>query len=90
MVYGAGLGRRLIANVQVTTLMFQRSPFGVGLSPGVGRGYPHDMATPATPYDTSLKLTFSLGCSIIHVSHHAPNPRSIIPSRSYVSQLNKL
>ncbi|KAM0014959.1 hypothetical protein Hdeb2414_s0033g00720201 [Helianthus debilis subsp. tardiflorus] len=48
MGYGAGLG----TNAQVTTsggLGFQRGPFGVGFSPGVGRGYPRDTAEPHWP-----------------------------------------
>ncbi|MFS7923878.1 hypothetical protein Hanom_Chr10g00890261 [Helianthus anomalus] len=43
MGYGAGLG----TNAHVTTpggLRVGRGPLGGGFSPGVGRGYPHDMA----------------------------------------------
>ncbi|MFS7958386.1 hypothetical protein Hanom_Chr07g00677871 [Helianthus anomalus] len=52
MGYGVGLGRGLGINAQVTTLGglgFWRDPFGVGFRPGVGRGYPHDMAEPQWP-----------------------------------------
>ncbi|MFS8013434.1 hypothetical protein Hanom_Chr14g01332921 [Helianthus anomalus] len=44
--------RGLGTNAQVTTpggLRFQRGPFGVGFSPGVRRGYPHDMTEPHWP-----------------------------------------
>ncbi|MFS7950750.1 hypothetical protein Hanom_Chr07g00586851 [Helianthus anomalus] len=86
------LGRVLGINAQVTTpggLGFRCGPFGVGFRPGVGRGYPHDMAEPhcprvlATPpqppHHTPFKLALGLGCPIFHVSHHAPNPRPTIP-----------
>ncbi|MFS7949498.1 hypothetical protein Hanom_Chr06g00572261 [Helianthus anomalus] len=52
MGYGAGVGGGLGTNAQVTTpggLGFQYGPFGVGFSPDVGRGYPHDMAEPHWP-----------------------------------------
>ncbi|KAM0005901.1 hypothetical protein Hdeb2414_s0017g00499981 [Helianthus debilis subsp. tardiflorus] len=35
-------------------------------------------ATPATLHHTPLKLAFGLGCPILHVSHHVPNPRPTI------------
>ncbi|MFS7983760.1 hypothetical protein Hanom_Chr11g00978301 [Helianthus anomalus] len=44
-----GMGRGLERNAQVTTpcgLGFGCGPIGVGCSPGVGRGYPHDMVKP--------------------------------------------
>ncbi|MFS8031831.1 hypothetical protein Hanom_Chr17g01550541 [Helianthus anomalus] len=75
------MGRGLERNAQVTTpggLGFRRGPIGVGFSPSVGRGYPHDLVKPhwpralATPHHTPLKLAFGLGCPILHVSHHAP------------------
>ncbi|KAJ0683386.1 hypothetical protein HanPI659440_Chr16g0657741 [Helianthus annuus] len=59
-----GLGRGLERNAQVIIpggLGFGRGPIGVGFSPGVGRGYPHDMvklhwpralATPPQPRPT--------------------------------------
>ncbi|MFS7934592.1 hypothetical protein Hanom_Chr05g00393391 [Helianthus anomalus] len=46
---GRGLGRGLERNAQVTILGglgFERGPIGVRFSPGVGRGYPHDMVKP--------------------------------------------
>ncbi|MFS8022055.1 hypothetical protein Hanom_Chr16g01434931 [Helianthus anomalus] len=82
------MGRGLERNVQVTILGelgFGRDSIGVGFSPSVGRSYPHDMVKPhwlralATPHHTPLKLAFGLGCSILHVSHHTPNPRPTIP-----------
>ncbi|MFS8003762.1 hypothetical protein Hanom_Chr13g01217731 [Helianthus anomalus] len=88
MGYGAGLGRGLGLNAQVTTpggLGFRCGPFGVGFRPGVGWSNPHDMAKPywsralATPYHTPLKLAIGLGCPIFHVSHHAPKSRPTIP-----------
>ncbi|MFS8030885.1 hypothetical protein Hanom_Chr17g01539331 [Helianthus anomalus] len=44
-------------NAQVTTpgrLGFRRGPLGGGFSPGVGRGYPHDMAEPHWPRALAL------------------------------------
>ncbi|MFS7919464.1 hypothetical protein Hanom_Chr03g00212961 [Helianthus anomalus] len=44
-----GLGCGLGTNAHVTTpggLGFGRGPLSGGFSPGVGRGYPHDMAEP--------------------------------------------
>ncbi|KAF5762535.1 hypothetical protein HanXRQr2_Chr16g0777821 [Helianthus annuus] len=52
MRYGAGLGRELERNAQVTTsggLGFWRGTIGGGFSPGVGRGYPHDTVKPHWP-----------------------------------------
>ncbi|MFS7927215.1 hypothetical protein Hanom_Chr04g00306341 [Helianthus anomalus] len=49
---GRGLGRGLGTNAQVTILGglgFRRGPLGGGFSPGVGRGYEHDMAEPRWP-----------------------------------------
>ncbi|MFS8028089.1 hypothetical protein Hanom_Chr16g01506391 [Helianthus anomalus] len=46
---GRGLGRGLERNVQVTTpggFGLGRGPTGMGFSPGVRRGYPHDMVKP--------------------------------------------
>ncbi|KAJ0601173.1 hypothetical protein HanIR_Chr03g0125391 [Helianthus annuus] len=53
MGYGRGLG----TNAQVTIpggLGFRRGPLGGGFSPGVGRGYPHDMAEPHWPRALAL------------------------------------
>ncbi|MFS7902781.1 hypothetical protein Hanom_Chr01g00015311 [Helianthus anomalus] len=44
--------RGLGINAQVTPpggLGFRRGSFGVGFRPGIGRGYPHDMAEPHWP-----------------------------------------
>ncbi|MFS7999029.1 hypothetical protein Hanom_Chr12g01161151 [Helianthus anomalus] len=52
-----GMGRGLGTNVQVTILGgfgFRRGPLGGGFSPGVGRGYPHDMAEPHLPRALAL------------------------------------
>ncbi|MFS7980872.1 hypothetical protein Hanom_Chr10g00944281 [Helianthus anomalus] len=61
---GRRLGRGLERNAQVTTpggFGFGRGPIGMGFSPGVGRGYPHNMvkshwpralATPPQPRPT--------------------------------------
>ncbi|MFS7952241.1 hypothetical protein Hanom_Chr07g00604631 [Helianthus anomalus] len=52
MGYGAGLGRGLCTNAHVIILGglgFRRGPLGGGFNPGVGRGYPHDMAKPHWP-----------------------------------------
>ncbi|MFS7941122.1 hypothetical protein Hanom_Chr05g00472451 [Helianthus anomalus] len=54
---GRGLGRGLGTNAQVTTpggLGFRRGPLGGGFSPGVGQGYPHDMAKSHWPRALAL------------------------------------
>ncbi|MFS7941119.1 hypothetical protein Hanom_Chr05g00472401 [Helianthus anomalus] len=51
------MGRGLGTNAQVTTpggLGFRRGPLGGGFSPGVRRGYPHDMAEPHWPRALAL------------------------------------
>ncbi|KAJ0734439.1 hypothetical protein HanPI659440_Chr11g0420131 [Helianthus annuus] len=57
MGYGVGVGRGLGTNAQVTTpggLGFRRGPLGGCFSPGVGRGYPYDMAEPQWPRALAL------------------------------------
>ncbi|MFS7995099.1 hypothetical protein Hanom_Chr12g01114071 [Helianthus anomalus] len=50
---GCGLG----TNAHITTLgglRFRCGPLGGGFSPGVGRGYEHDMAEPRWPIALAL------------------------------------
>ncbi|KAJ0832685.1 hypothetical protein HanPSC8_Chr15g0681491 [Helianthus annuus] len=60
MRYGAvvgGLGRGLGTNAHVTTpggFGFRRGPLSGGFSPGVGRGYEHDMTEPCWPRALAL------------------------------------
>ncbi|MFS7936806.1 hypothetical protein Hanom_Chr05g00420111 [Helianthus anomalus] len=77
---GRGLGRGLGTNAQVTTpggLGFQRGPFGVGFSPGVGRGYPHDMAEPHWPRALAMAEPHYDVASPRHPSHAPPYPFEI-------------
>ncbi|MFS7930551.1 hypothetical protein Hanom_Chr04g00345631 [Helianthus anomalus] len=72
---GRGLERWLGTNVTTPGgLRFRRGPLGGGFSPGIGRGYPHDMAEPHWPRALALRNCFFFPR---HPSHVPPYPFEI-------------